>query len=84
MKIATPPTLSPPLSQQPPLKVEVLSSPVFEDLVGGSPPLPPPPPAERRGAYYVLKFSSASLNIVSKQEIRKVTTYLAHITMIAF
>ena len=31
-----------------------------------------------------LKFSSASLNIVSKQEILKVTIYLAHITMIIF
>ena len=30
------------------------------------------------------KFSSASLNIVSKQEILKVTIYLAHITMIIF
>ena len=31
----------------------------------------------------LLKFSSASLSIVSKQEIQKVTTYLAHITIIA-
>ena len=31
-----------------------------------------------------IKFSSVSLNIVSKQEILKVTTYLAHITNIAF
>ena len=32
----------------------------------------------------ILKFSSASLSVVSKKEILKVTTYLAHITIIAF
>ena len=36
---------SPPLSQQPSLKDEVLSStPLFENLVGGSTPLLPVPP----------------------------------------
>ena len=42
----------PALSQQPPLKVEVLSSPppLFKNLVGGS----TSPPAERRGAHYGL------------------------------
>ena len=56
MKIVTPPpTLSPPLSQQPPLKVEVLSSPVFEDLVGGSPPLPPSPPLlQQKGGVHTM------------------------------
>ena len=49
MKIA-PPTLKKvnlvPLSQQPPLKVEVLSSlPFFENLVGDSTRRPPHPPA---------------------------------------
>ena len=41
-----------PLSQQPPLKVEVLSSPppLFENLVGGSLP-PSPTPAERGGGW---------------------------------
>ena len=32
----------------------------------------------------IFKFPSTSRNIVSKQEILKITTYLAHITMIAF
>ena len=32
----------------------------------------------------ILKFSSATLSIVSKQEILKVTTYLAYFTIIAF
>ena len=32
----------------------------------------------------ILKFFSASLSIVNKQEILKVTTYLAHIIIIAF
>ena len=49
----TPPwKMSPPLSQQPPIKVEVLSSPtsLFKNLVGDS-----NPPAERGGggAHYV-------------------------------
>ena len=53
MRIATPPERSHlPLSQQPPLKVEVLSSPppLFENLVGGS---TLPPPTKRGGAHYV-------------------------------
>ena len=51
MKIATLPSLkkvTPLFLSNPPLKVEVLSSPtLFENLVGGS--TPPPSPAERRG-----------------------------------
>ena len=40
-----------PLSQQPHLKIEILSSPpLFKNLVGGSTPLPP---AEKGGADYV-------------------------------
>ena len=47
-KIATPLKKLPPLFQQPPLKVEVLSSPsLFENFVGGS-----TPPADRGVAHY--------------------------------
>ena len=47
VKIATPPEKSHPLfPSNPTLKVKVLSSPFFENLVGGSPP-PSRPNAER-------------------------------------
>ena len=45
---------SPPFSQQPPLKVEVLPSlSVFEDLIGGS----TPPSSSRKGWVHTMKFS---------------------------
>ena len=63
MKIATPPPEKSHsrLSQEPPLKVEILSSPLFENLVGGLTPPPPPPCEEREGGAY---FESININHV--------------------
>ena len=51
-KLQRPPEKSAPLSQQPPLKVGVLSSPPFSNLVGGSTPHPPPLQQKEGGAHY--------------------------------
>ena len=73
MKIATTPEKSHPFSaSNPPLKVEVLSSPshLFENLVGGSTPPPLPLfPAERGDAHYVYRTDISHRHVTIKQII---------------
>ena len=45
--------LSRPRKKSPPLKVELLSTPLFKNLVGGSAPGPPPPTESGAATHYL-------------------------------
>ena len=62
-KLQRPPEKSAPLSQQPPLKVGVLSSPPFSKFDSRFNP-PPPPPSKKRGVHTMLTQTMSLVTIL--------------------